>query len=216
MCVCGTLFRDLEVTKKQKRPDQEPEQPSARRSLSNASSSALMNSGMPEVEELRSLLEKGDISVLFSQEELSECPRLSSSLVNLPTYVTSEVNHILGSLQTAVWPDWAIFLTLGNFLWWPLTTINLPESSTFLGNFCEGVKIIHFSCEIIFGQLYRHLAIFIWSHYRQCSFGPPCSQQEVSIIQSFNYSIRIYFSFSVYFRFSTCYNLNSNLNWKKA
>jgi len=92
MCVCGTLFRDLEVTKKQKRPDQEPEQPPARRSLSNASSSALMTSGMPEVEELRSLLEKGDISVLFSQEELSECPRLSSSLVNLPTYVTSEVN----------------------------------------------------------------------------------------------------------------------------
>ena len=32
-------------------------------------------------------------------------------------------------------------------------TINLPKSSTFLGNFCKGVKIYHFSSEIIFGQL---------------------------------------------------------------
>ena len=52
---------------------------------------------------------------------------------------------------SSLWPDWAIFWTLGNFLR-PFATINLPESSTFLGNFCKGVKIIHFSCEIIFGQ----------------------------------------------------------------
>jgi hypothetical protein len=86
MCVCGTLFRDLEVTKKQRQPQQ------LRRSLSNASSSAAVttSAGMPEVEELRSLLEKGDISILFSQQELNDCPRLSSSLVNLPTYITSE------------------------------------------------------------------------------------------------------------------------------
>ena len=31
--------------------------------------------------------------------------------------------------------------------------INLPKSPTFLGNFCKGVKICHFSSEIIFGQL---------------------------------------------------------------
>ena len=42
----------------------------------------------------------------------------------------------------------------------PLATINLPKSPTFLGNFCKGVKIYRFSCEIILGQLYRHLAIF--------------------------------------------------------
>ena len=47
------------------------------------------------------------------------------------------------------------FCILGNFLK-PLTTINLPKSHTFLGNFCKGVKIYHFSIEII----YRHLAIF--------------------------------------------------------
>ena len=43
-------------------------------------------------------------------------------------------------------------LHFGNFSK-PLATINLPKSSTFLGNFCKGVYIIHFSSEIIFGQL---------------------------------------------------------------
>ena len=51
-----------------------------------------------------------------------------------------------------VWPDLAIFWTLGNFLK-PLATINLPKSPTFLGKFCKCVKIFHFSCEIIFGEL---------------------------------------------------------------
>ena len=45
-------------------------------------------------------------------------------------------------------------------LFMPLAAINLPKSPKFLGNFCKGVKIYHFSSEIIFGQLYRHLAIF--------------------------------------------------------
>ena len=35
----------------------------------------------------------------------------------------------------------------------PLGAIKLPKSPTFLGNFCKGVKIDHFSSEIIFGQL---------------------------------------------------------------
>ena len=39
-----------------------------------------------------------------------------------------------------VWPDWAIYWTLGNF------------SPTFLGNFCEGVKIFNFYSEIILGN----------------------------------------------------------------
>ena len=33
------------------------------------------------------------------------------------------------------------------------TTIILPKSPKYLGNFCEGVKICHFSNEIVFGQL---------------------------------------------------------------
>ena len=39
---------------------------------------------------------------------------------------------------------------LGKFLN-PLASINLPKYPTFLGNFCKGVKIYHFSSEIIFG-----------------------------------------------------------------
>ena len=92
-----------------------------------------------------------------------------------------EYLHILGLIHTRVdspvdcvdaemgislrvWPDWAIYCTLGNFLK-PLAMFNLSESPAFLGNFCKGVKIYHFSREIIFGQLYRHLAIFFWSHW---------------------------------------------------
>ena len=55
------------------------------------------------------------------------------------------------------------FLHFGNFLK-ALATINLPKSPTFLGNFCEGVKIYHFSSEIIFGNFCRYLAIFFSGH----------------------------------------------------
>ena len=62
-------------------------------------------------------------------------------------------------IQRAVWPDWAIFGTLGNFLK-PLATINLPKPPTFLGNFCKGVKIYLFLGKSFLGNFYRHLAIF--------------------------------------------------------
>ena len=35
----------------------------------------------------------------------------------------------------------------------PAATVILPKLPTLLGNFCKVVKIIHFSSEIIFGQL---------------------------------------------------------------
>ena len=47
---------------------------------------------MPAVEEIRSLLERGEIATLFSRGgELEECDaaRLSSSLVNIPTYINN-------------------------------------------------------------------------------------------------------------------------------
>ena len=34
-----------------------------------------------------------------------------------------------------------------------VATISLPDSTTFLDNFCKGVKIFNFSGEINFGQL---------------------------------------------------------------
>ena len=45
----------------------------------------------------------------------------------------------------------------------PLETINSPKSLTFLGKFCKGVKIYHFSSSIILGNFYGHLAI-IFGH----------------------------------------------------
>ena len=56
-----------------------------------------------------------------------------------------------------VWPDWAIYCTLGNFSK-PVATIILPKSPTFLYNFCEGFKNFHFSSEIILGNSYWHLS----------------------------------------------------------
>ena len=45
----------------------------------------------------------------------------------------------------------------------PLETIILPKSPTFLGNFCKGVKILHFnfSSEIIFGELIQTFGDFL-------------------------------------------------------
>ena len=60
----------------------------------------------------------------------------------------------------SVRPDWAFYWTLGNFLK-PLASITLPKSATFLGNFCKGVKIYHFSSEIIFGQLLQTFGNFV-------------------------------------------------------
>ena len=42
-----------------------------------------------------------------------------------------------------VWPDWAIFWTLGNFSK-PVATSSLPKSTTFLGNFCKDAKIFKY------------------------------------------------------------------------
>ena len=64
---------------------------------------------------------------------------------------------------------------LGNFLK-PLAPINLPKSSTFLGNFCKVVKIYHFSREIILGQLLYTFGDFFWSHWFQTTVLPLVAQ----------------------------------------
>ena len=58
-----------------------------------------------------------------------------------------------------VWPDWAIYWTLGNFSK-PLATIVLSKSQTFLSNFWKGSKLYHFLLKYFLGNFYRHLAIF--------------------------------------------------------
>ena len=47
----------------------------------------------------------------------------------------------------------------------PLATINFLKFPTFLGNFSKGVKIYHFSSEIIFRQLLYTFGDFFWSHW---------------------------------------------------
>ena len=92
MVICGALFRDLEWTKTMKFNKKTKQKHSVSKSLeqirgSSSTLSSPSRSSMPEVDELRTILESGDITALFSSEELSDCPRLSSSLVNLPTFL---------------------------------------------------------------------------------------------------------------------------------
>ena len=54
-----------------------------------------------------------------------------------------------------VWPDWAIYCFLGNFLK-HLATFILPKSPTLLGNFCKGVKIFILLLKSFLGNFYRH------------------------------------------------------------
>ena len=76
-------------------------------------------------------------------------------------------------IRGAVWPDRAIFCTLGNHSK-HLATIILPKSPTILVNFCKGVKIIHFLVKSFLGNFYRNLAIFIWSHWRGARYLLAC------------------------------------------
>ena len=46
----------------------------------------------------------------------------------------------------------------------PLATINLPKPPTFLGNFGKGVKIYHFSSEIMFTGTFTDIWQFFTGH----------------------------------------------------
>ena len=72
-----------------------------------------------------------------------------------------------------VWPDWAIYWTLGNFSK-PVATISLPKSPTFLGNSCKGFKILNFSSDIIFGQLLQTFGNFLLVTLASSSFLTRC------------------------------------------
>ena len=91
MIICGALYRDLEWTKtlrEKTRKSKFRSSVSSNRSTehlksgltnntsgSSSSLSSPSRSSMPEVDELRSILKSGDITALFSQEELKENPR---------------------------------------------------------------------------------------------------------------------------------------------
>ena len=70
-----------------------------------------------------------------------------------PSWKRSEPRlAILFHTSPSVWPDWAIYWTLGNFSK-PVASISLLKTTTLLGNFCKGVEIFNFSSEIIFREL---------------------------------------------------------------
>lgn len=77
MCVCGALFRDLEWTKLK------------RRGHSNGSlgSKGSDQPCMPEIEELRALLETGGVAEWLENGNENMNPRLACSLLNIPTYI---------------------------------------------------------------------------------------------------------------------------------
>ena len=77
--------------------------------------------------------------------------------IRIPRIVIDHV-HIF-DLPT-VWPDWAIYFTLGNFSK-PAGTIVLPTS---LGNFCKGVKNLSFLVKSFLGNFLWYLVTFYWSH----------------------------------------------------
>ena len=52
-------------------------------------------------------------------------------------------------------------LDFGELFSMPVATISLHKSPTFLCNFCKGVKILNFSNEIIFGQLFETFGDFL-------------------------------------------------------
>ena len=88
-----------------------------------------------------------------------------------------------------VWPDWLIYWTSGNLLK-PLPTINLPKSSTFLGNFVNVSKSFIFAVKSCLGNFCRLLAIFFWSHCPQHADQPnsvihPQKVSEFSLLYSY-------------------------------
>ena len=54
--------------------------------------------------------------------------------------------------SASVWPDWAIYILWATFQS-PWQQLFCPNRQHILGNFYKGVKIFHFTREILFGQL---------------------------------------------------------------
>ena len=80
--------------------------------------------------------------------------------------------NLASAYLRAVWRDWAIYWTLGNFSK-PKATINLPKSSTFLGDFW-GLKSLIFlvkSFWATFIDIWRFFSGHTARHHRHFSLG---------------------------------------------
>ena len=69
-------------------------------------------------------------------------------------------------LTQTVWPDWAIYWTLGNFSK-PVEQLFCPNLSHSQANFVKVSKSIIFLVKSFLGNFYRHLATFYCSHWTQ-------------------------------------------------
>ena len=76
--------------------------------------------------------------------------RLQSDVGNIRFHQCDQIGRIIAL--------WAAFKSLWQQLF-------CPNRVTFLGKFYKGVKIFHFSSEIILGNFLRYLATFYWSHW---------------------------------------------------
>lgn len=135
MVICGALFRDLEWTKKRIFRARKIDK-------NNSTEASSSPTSMPEIDQLRILLESGDIGALFSQEELQDCPRLSSSLVDLPTFISQneplpeEVLHALSRNKAAhkliveTYPDSLIARSLSDNNEEPVDPVNKEDTTT--------------------------------------------------------------------------------------
>ena len=101
-----------------------------------------------------------------------------SSLVAVHHWLNN--NGIKGNLcwrrflcgTVTVWPDWAIYCTLGNFSK-AVAAIILTKLPIFYAIFVEVSKSFIFLVESILGNFYRHLATFYWSRCWQWSLSIP-------------------------------------------
>ena len=91
----------------------------------------------------------GARSMLSLPKVLVEHYRYVVNVVHRSTYIPTSVTRLRDLLDFG-----------GNFLK-PLATISLSKSLILLGNFCKGVKIYYFPSEIILGNFYWYLAIFL-------------------------------------------------------
>ena len=88
----------------------------------HSGSGTAQTAAMPAVEDIRRLLERGEIATLFTRDELEECggdaARLSSSLVHIPTYVSNRERL----------PDEVIDVVAKNKMVYNFISENYPET----------------------------------------------------------------------------------------
>ena len=129
MCVCGALFRDLEWTIMKR----------LKRSITSLSGSENSHN-MPEIEELRALLETGGVAEWLEEERGADQTRLATSLLTLPTYIKVSFNTRIcyGCLPYRQANFSILFVTIAK-----LTIVPLSAPRPALGWKTDKVGMIH-------------------------------------------------------------------------